>query len=239
MQKSFPAVFLLICLAVSCPVMAQTASTSCEVGVVAPPFGFWTWAPRSKIKVYVLAGDFEKSEISFLLSPLGAWNAVSETTGSGVKFEYSGETGAPLYCEHCLTVMRGPVFDKSKRRLTELRTFSAQRNRIMFWAIIVVDPLLTKPETLTNAVAHELGHNFGLLDCYSCKPKSTVMNQFKSVNSSNQMVGPTACDVAQVRAAYLALATQTRRSALAKKIVVVDEGEEPIDDDTPVVVPQP
>ena len=30
----------------------------------------------------------------------------------------------------------------------------------------------------TNALAHELGHSFGLLDCYSCKTQSTVMIRF-------------------------------------------------------------
>ncbi|HKR12962.1 MAG TPA: hypothetical protein VJT15_12965 [Pyrinomonadaceae bacterium] len=69
---------------------------------------------------------------------------------------------------------------KKHRHLTELRS----RN----------DPRLTNHATLTNAIAHELGHSFGLLDCYSCKDKSTVLNQFKSINTPNHISGPTACD---------------------------------------------
>ena len=69
----------------------------------------------------------------------------------------------------------------------------------MTWAQIVVDPRLTNPKALTNAVAHELGHNFGLLDCYTCKFKTTVMNQFKVVNEPNDMEGPTTCDIAKLK----------------------------------------
>lgn len=217
------------------PAMGQ--SSSCKVGVDAPPAGFFTWVPESRIKVYVVGSDFEDTHLAFLLAPLSHWNAVSESTGSNVKFEYKGTTGAPLYCENCLTIKRGQVFDKSKRHLTELRIYSA-RARLLTWATIVIDPLLTSPKTLTNAVAHELGHSFGLLDCYSCRQKSTVMIQFKTVNTSNEMDGPTACDVAEVKRAYRVLAAQLKQLPKPKPSVV-DEGEEPAEDDTPVVVPKP
>jgi hypothetical protein len=108
----------------------------------------------------------------------------------------------------------------------------------MTYASIVIDPALTNPKALTNAMAHELGHNLGLLDCFTCKRRSTVMNQFRVVNVSNDMEGPTACDVAQVRAAYKELATRVRPSP-APGLLLRDEGEEPIDDDTPIVEPKP
>lgn len=129
--------------------------------------------------------------------------------------------------------MRGKVFDKTKRHATELHTYSAHADQIMTWAQIVIDPVLTNPRALTNALAHELGHNFGLIDCYSCKSRSTVMIQFKSMNEPNEMEGPTACDVAQVKAAYKELAVHVLPSPKVDE--VADEGEEPEDDDTPMV----
>jgi len=108
----------------------------------------------------------------------------------------------------------------------------------MTYASIVVDPMLTNPKALTNAIAHELGHNLGLLDCFTCKQKSTVMNQFKVVNVSNDMEGPTACDIAQVRVAYKELALRVRPSPQPGPLLQ-DEGEEPIDDDTQIIVPKP
>src|ERR1700752_60454 len=232
MKKFLAALF--VTLATIAPVVAQ----SCTVGVAAAPVGFWTWAPQSHIQVYISASDFEPGEIPYLLTPLTTCNSVSEATGSGVKFEYQGLTTSPLYCENCLTIVRGQVFDKSKRHLTELKTYSARKNKIMTWAAIVIDPLLTNPRALTNALVHELGHSFGLLDCYSCKPKSTVMLQFKSVNVPNDMDQPSNCDVAQVKISYQSVVAELRRAPQIKPNVV-DEGEEPVDDDTPIVIRKP
>lgn len=227
---------LLITLATIAPLMAQPSS--CQIGKAAAPIGFWTWAPESKINVYIVESGFKPDELPYLLAPFSSWNSVSNATGSKVKFEYQGLVSGPLYCENCLTIVRGQVFDKSKRHLTELRTYSAARNRIMTWANIVVDPLLTNSKALTNALAHELGHSFGLLDCYSCKKNSTVMIQFKSVNVPNDMDRPSACDVSQVKLAYQTVAAQLKRVTQTKPLEV-DEGEEPVDDDTPVVVRKP
>jgi len=227
---------LVIILATWLQLWAQTKR--CEVGVQAPPVGFWMWPSGSRVKVYVVESDFQPSEVSSLLTPLASWNDVSEITGSRVKFEYAGTSVAPRYCDNCLTIERGTVFDKKKRHLTELRAYSARGDRMLSWASIVIDPALTNPKALTNAIAHELGHNFGLLDCYSCKRRATVMDQFESINVANETVGPTACDVAQVKAAYKQLALQSTRAPLPKNISA-DEGEEPVDDDTPIVVPKP
>ncbi|HYK21275.1 MAG TPA: hypothetical protein VEV42_11110 [Pyrinomonadaceae bacterium] len=232
MTRRFLAAVLIMFASLTAPVLAQS---SCKVGIEAAPVGFWTWTPKSNINVYVLAGDFSDGERTYLLAPLATWNAVSEATGANVRFEYKGTTATPLHCENCLTIRRGQVFDKSNRHLTELQTYSAERNQIMTWAGIVIDPRLTAPNTLTNAVAHELGHTFGLLDCYSCKQGSTVMNQFKGVNVSNEMNGPTGCDVAQVKRVYDLVVAKLKRAPR----VVVDEGEEPVEDNTPVIAPKP
>jgi len=226
---------LLIILATWLQLWAQTRR--CEVGAQAPPVGFWTWPAGSQVKVYVVESDFQPSEVSSLLTPLASWNAVSELTGSRVKFEYAGTAASPKHCDNCLSIERGVVFDKQKRHLTELRAYGARSDRTLSWASIVIDPALTNPKALTDAVAHELGHNFGLFDCYSCKARSTVMNQFGRVNVANEMPGPTACDVAQVKAAYKQSALQATGTALLKNNP--EQGEEPVDDDTPIVVPKP
>jgi hypothetical protein len=206
--------------------------------VQAPPVGFWTWATGTEVRVFGVEDDFKPEEIQSLLAPLKNWNAVSETTGSRVRFEYSGLRASPQYCENCLTLSRGPVFKTQERHLTELRAYSARNDGVLTWATVVVDFSLTNHQARTDAVAHELGHSFGLRDCYTCKAKSTVMNQFGPVNVPNEMPGPTACDVTQVKSTYKQLAPQARRTAQPKS-VITDEGEEPVDDDTPIIVPRP
>ncbi len=233
MKHFLSASILSILLTTTTTTLAQSP---CKVGVQAPPVGFPTWAPRSDIRVYVLANDFADGELPFLLRALDTWNAVSDLTGSRVRLEYKGTTASQLYCENCLTIRRGSVFDESNRHLATLTAYSGTRGRIITWANITIDPLLTNPRTLTNAVAHELGHSFGLLDCFSCKARSTVMIKFKDVNVPNEMNGPSGCDLAQVKAVYQSVA-QLKPTRPAKRRVV-DEGEDPIDDDTPVVIPK-
>ena len=62
------------------------------------------------------------------------------------------------------------------------------------------------------------------------------MGKFKEINVANNMAQPTACDIAQVRQAYAELKLRVRPSPLG---LLEDEGEEPVDDDTPVIVPKP
>jgi hypothetical protein len=228
-------VFIISLSASAFPQAADNSNVPCSVGVRAAAFGFWTWAPKTHVKIYILQSDFKSEEIPYLLTPLRTWDAVWESTGSGVRLDYEGTTLAPVLCQNCLTIMRSPIFDRKTRHGSELQAHSAQGNRIMTHALMLIDPGLTNPNALTNAVAHELGHSFGLLDCYDCKDRSTVMNKLKRMNDSNDMEGPTLCDVAQVRNAYNEL--RIRVGPAPAMNITVDDGEEPIEDHTPLVRP--
>ena len=162
------------------------------------------------------------------------WDAVSETTESKVRLIYAGPTAAPRDCENCLTLLRGNVHNDKSRHGGEIRAIGINGTRIIHHASIVIDPRMTTSESLTSAVAHELGHSFGLQDCYNCKDRSTVMTKFSGSNVSNGLEGPTGCDVAQVKKAYTELKLRYR-----PVVVYVDEGEEPVPDDTPLVIPEP
>src|SRR5688572_24064288 len=200
--------FVVFISMLSFPAFPQNAGSSaspCNVGERAAAFGFWTWASESRVKVYLLAKDFSSEEISYLLTPLRNWDAVWKSTGSQVRLDYKGTTAAPLDCQNCLTIMRRPIFNEQTRHGSEFEAHGEQGTQIVSYAVILIDPRLTNPKALTNAVAHELGHGFGLLDCYLCKDGSTVMNKLKKMNTSNDMEGPTPCDIAQVRGAYKAL----------------------------------
>lgn len=213
---------------------SATVAVPCRVGQQAPAIGFWTWAANAHVKVFIVSADFKTEEVPYLLTALKNWNSVSEATGSGVKFEYQGSATQQVSCANCLTVMRGSVFDKSKRHATALFAFSVGHDQIITYASIVIDPVLMNPQALLDALAHELGHNFGLLDCFTCKKKSTLMNQFRVVNEPNNMATPTPCDIAQVREAYKELKVRVRPSP-----TFLDKGEDPSDDDTPIVIPKP
>lgn len=233
------AISLLVLLSLfGLPAFPQNArpATACNVGVSAPAFGFWNWHPDSRVKVYILAADFKSEEIPYLLTPLLRWDAEWESNGSGVRLDYAGLTDAPRQCQNCLTIRRAPVFNKQTRHGSEFQAYSEQGTQLVTYASILIDPALTNPKALTNAVAHEVGHSFGLLDCYDCKDHSTVMNKLKRMNASNDMEGPAFCDIAQVREAYKQLRIRVG-PAPAGTNAPVDDGEEPVEDDSPVVVP--
>jgi hypothetical protein len=211
----------------------------CKIGNEAAATGFWTWAPNSRVRVYIRTADFDGEQQAHLLAALNNWSSVSDQTSSGVKFEYEGDTAQQRVCANCLTILRDRVFDKKTRHPLKLEAYSAADNRIITTATIFVDPILTNPKALLNALVHELGHNMGLLDCYTCKHNSTVMNQFGAVNVSNEMEKPTSCDVDQVKKAYKELKELASAMTEKRRPIVVDEGEDPVDDDTPIVVPAP
>lgn len=209
---------------------SQNAPASpCKVGVQAPPYGFWTWAPNSNVTVFVLSSHFEKEQIPYLLTPLQSWNAAAETSSSLVRFIYGGEISTPRDCENCLIIMRGKVAKKGARA-ADFHASSANSDRVITHGKILIDFQVTDPQILTNTVAHELGHNLGLQDCYTCKDHTTVMN---AVNVGTGLSAPSSCDIAQVKAAYSDLKKRWR--PLAK--IPIDKGEEPVADDTPIIEP--
>lgn len=213
---------------------AQTNVSDCKVGSRAAATGFWTWQPDVRVYVYVLQTDFSNDEIPFLIKPIQLWDAVSDATESKVRLTYAGTTLTPLECENCLTISRGNVHNEKTRHGSEIRAFGIDGTRIIHHASIVIDPRMKTTELLTNAMAHEIGHSFGLQDCYDCKGRSTVMLKFGGFSASNGMEGPTGCDVVQVRKAYGELKRRYRPA-----VVHEDEGEEGEVDDTPLVIPQP
>jgi hypothetical protein len=206
--------------------------SACEVGVDAPRYGFWTWAANSKVKVFILASSFKPAEVPYLLRPLETWNAVADISTSRVKFVYMGTAAELQTCDNCLTIMRGSVAEK--RHAAELQAASKHRNQIISYAKIILDPRISDFSALTNAVAHELGHNFGLFDCFACHKRSTVMS---FIRKSDGLDGPTPCDVAQIKGAYEELKRHVRPAPVVARMIIPDEGEEPVEDDTPIVIP--
>lgn len=60
-----------------------------------------------------------------------------------------------------------------------------------------VDPGVTNCTALQEAVAHEIGHMYGLDDCPNCCAGTSVMTGYNSLNDIRSgMVSPSSCDVA-------------------------------------------
>jgi len=211
----------------------------CDAKVKVPDYSLPAWPENANVKVYIVGANFTPAEIAAILIPVTNWTAIAQASGSKVTFVYSGTVAMPQDCLDCLTIMHGRVHDNQKHA-AELHAYVIQGERRILYARILIDPVIPNLTALTNAVAHELGHNFGLPDCFSCRAHNTVMSL---IRSSNGFDGPTSCDVAQVRRIYEHARTQAtemkkhQRSQPVAKAVPMDEGEEPVEDDTPVVIP--
>ena len=219
----------------------DAVASACDPKVKAPDYSLPEWPEKAQVKVFVVAADFRPEEIAAILTPLSNWSAVAEATGSQVTFVYSGAAAGPQDCLNCLTIMRGRVHSNGKHA-AELQATVIQGEQTILHARIVIDPVIPNLTALTNAVAHELGHNFGLRDCFECHGHSTVMSL---IRTSDGFTGPTSCDVAQVRRVYehvrmqAAEAKKHQPQPQIAKVVPVDVGEDPVDDDTPIVVKKP
>jgi hypothetical protein len=235
--------FLIVSVAHSAAQSARSRET-CKAGQTAPSVGSWTWAPNSVVKVYVRRTDFAADEIPVMLIAAQNWDASAIENGSGVRFEYKGTVTQAKTCDNCLTILRDKVADK--RHGAELQAFSKRSDQIIDYARIVIDPSYRKPTTLTSIVAHELGHSLGLLDCFGCRRGSSAMSRFdttfklfqiKVADWSNGIKGPTSCDASQVKEAYKELRIFVRPAPTDTSLRPADEGEEPEEDDTPIVTP--
>jgi hypothetical protein len=214
-------------------VVAQT-TTPCIVGHTSPSTGFWTWPAGSLVNIYLRDPDFSQDYVAAVRVAVQNWDAAAVESGSNVHFIFHGLTVATKNGQGDLTIVRGETYDK-KRHLAFLQAHSLQSNRLIDYAMVIVDVRVQNPEVLTNIVAHELGHSLGLMDCYECSRKTTAMSLLKTGTEPNGIEGPTACDRSAVLAAYRELALHGTASAATFRKASVNERELPEVVVTPVV----
>src|SRR5712691_11576474 len=236
----FAFIFLLVIAVLSFggpkALTSEPPPTPCVVGRTAAGIGFWTWPANSHVNIYLREPDFSEADVSAISVAVQNWDATFMENGSNVRFYFHGLTRETMTARGDLTIIRGAVYKKKLRHLALLEAHSLRNDQLIDYALIIVDAQVKDREVLTNVMAHELGHSLGLLDCYGCHGRSTAMGLLRSADESNGIEGPTACDKMAVLAAYqeLKLHVRSAPSPLALNQSLMDEGEEPEDDDTPI-----
>jgi hypothetical protein len=210
--------------------------TPCVVGSTAAGVGFWMWPANSHVNIYLREPDFSLADVSAISVAVQNWDHTLMENGFNVRFYFHGLTRETMTARGDLTIIRGAVYKKKLRHLALLEAHSLRNDQLIDFALIIVDAQVKDPDVLTNVMAHELGHSLGLLDCYRCRGRSTAMGLLRSADESNGIEGPTACDKNAVVAAYQELKLHVRAApaSLALNQDLMDEGEEPEDDDTPI-----
>lgn len=158
----------------------------------------WTWPKNAHVLVRV-SDDFcaVDGALPALESAFQKWEeaGAADANGSGVTFDIETverSTPAPF----TYNVAYGRVRQGGQARTMMLSTPAG-----VFIAWTVVDDRVTDPVALAHVVAHEIGHTFGLAECDSCEPGTSVMTRFNGdyddVTSGRN--GPSDADNAAVR----------------------------------------
>lgn len=113
---------------------------------------------------------------------------------SGVKFSGYSVGAAPAQALYVFQVNRETIASGDQGRLSR-----ATLDGRLAVATAYIDERVTDPEAVTQAVAHEVGHTFGLKDCAGCSDGTSVMNLFEEGDYNDTASGrsdPSSCDIA-------------------------------------------
>jgi hypothetical protein len=160
----------------------------------------WRWAPRSRVTVYALRGQFSPKEAELLTSAVRKWDLALRQSLSGIRIKSGGETAAWVPRAGEIIIIRDRV-KMEGHQVGEFRSVLRDARGYVTAAVVALDRSIDDLRNLSALLSHELGHGFGLWDCETCAKRSTVMNGFK-FPGHNVAEAPSLCDILQVGAAY-------------------------------------
>lgn len=151
----------------------------------APPFNAdFAWAPGSQISVFIDGKLSEEAQL--FVDALRTWQN-HPSNNSRVTFNFVASD--PGTVENSLRIVETISPDV-------LYAETGFDGYVMSQATIRYDPTdVHATATPFQIVVHEIGHTFGLDDCTTCPPGSSVMRTFDDTTEQH-LDGPTDCDVA-------------------------------------------
>jgi hypothetical protein len=159
----------------------------------------WAWPKNSDVRVNIspdfspLTGARQAVESAF-----ENWQEANGPDGNGseVRFTFTYDP-TPASSAGTFQVSYGTV-----RGSAQARTLLRGKRGGLLNALCTIDSRVTAPAAVANAMAHEIGHTFGLGECDECPSGGSVMTRYSGDynDTLNGRSGPSRCDNAVVRA---------------------------------------
>jgi hypothetical protein len=158
------------------------------------------WPQGATVTVYI-DPTYNAQEVEAIKRAFTNWENSRGASGnnSGVMFTYTSTQGSGAYP---LTVLKQAPYELDRygnpaRGQVDRQTINASGELLR--ASIYINPNVFVLDALTNVMAHELGHTFGLGECETeCNNDTTVMAPYNPANGYNDTSwgrpGPSPCD---------------------------------------------
>jgi len=186
---------LLAALIISClSILAPQLATS-QSGCTNPPTqgANTTWSPGAQVTVNINP-TFSQSQRDAIVAAFTNWqNSSGNNSGVNFSFTYNSTqvTGANTYQVNSQIPSGGGQ--------AETGGTANSSNTHRSTAFTNIDSRVTDLTALTQVMAHEIGHTFGLNDCSTCAAGTSVMTLPPCCNYNDTTAGrtgPSPCDVA-------------------------------------------
>lgn len=136
-----------------------------------------TWASGAIVTVIINPTDFPTAEErQALQQAFTTWQ--SANTGSGVSFTFTTGTD-PNGAINTFYISRGTTQTGGATSISFTGSPSTEGNATQS-ARTMIDSTMSRLETLTTVMDHEIGHTFGLDDCLGCPQGSTMMSDYRN-----------------------------------------------------------
>jgi hypothetical protein len=165
----------------------------------------FAWPANQTIKVNI-SPAFPSDQEAAIRAAFNAWARAD--TDSGLSFEFSNlaaeQAGAWGGAKNTLQVNKKVpgcvgVGGQCLAEVGEGGDLGTRRRS----GYVNISPSITDPLALQNAMAHEIGHTYGLDDCIWCAPGSSVMNGTSGpTDTKTGLPGPSPCDERMSRVVF-------------------------------------
>lgn len=172
--------------------VAQTTCTTCTNP---PQLGQQNTWPQNSLVTVNLSPSFSADEVRYIQQAFTNWQ--NSGTNSGVVFQFT-QGSQPISGSNTVQIWKetpAPEPDGSQPQAAVTSYYNAG-NTNLDHTVMEIDPRVTNLTALQMAVAHEVGHMFGLDDCDTCCNGTSVMTGYDNFNDIHSgMVSPSSCDV--------------------------------------------